>query len=98
MPATSSAAPASKCAVTTTPATTATVAELDKPLALDFDLAYAGFEEDLDEVLASGDPLGLSGHGADDGDELPAAEAFPVSRPGDLWVCGPHRVLCGNAS
>jgi len=74
------------------------VSELDELLALDFDLAYAGFEEDLDEVLASGDPLGLAGHGADDGDELPAAEAFPVSRPGDLWVCGPHRVLCGNAT
>ena len=21
-----------------------------------------------------------------------------MSRPGDLWVCGPHRVLCGNAT
>ena len=49
-------------------------------------------------MLASGEALGLAGHGADDGDELPAAEAFPVSRPGDLWVCGPHRVLCGNAT
>ena len=74
------------------------VAELDELLALDFDLAYAGFEEDLDELLASGEALGLAGHGADDGDELPAVEAFPVSRPGDLWVCGPHRVLCGNAT
>jgi DNA modification methylase len=74
------------------------VAELDELLALDFDLAYAGFEEDLGELFASGEALGLAGHGADDGDELPAAEAFPVSRPGDLWVCGPHRVLCGNAT
>jgi len=74
------------------------VAELDELLALDFDLAYAGFEEDLDEVLASGDALGLAGHGADDGDEVPAAEAFPVSRLGDLWICGKHRVLCGNAT
>jgi hypothetical protein len=22
---------------------------------------------------------------------------FPVSREGDLWLCGPHRVLCGDA-
>ena len=21
-----------------------------------------------------------------------------MSRAGDLWVCGPHRVLCGNAT
>ncbi len=23
---------------------------------------------------------------------------FPVTRAGDLWVCGPHRVLCGDAT
>lgn len=74
------------------------VAELDELLALDFDLVYAGFEEELGELLASGEALGLAGHGADDGDELPGVEAFPVSRAGDLWVCGPHRVLCGNAT
>ena len=22
----------------------------------------------------------------------------PVSRPGDLWLCGPHRVLCGDCT
>ena len=22
----------------------------------------------------------------------------PVSRMGDLWLCGPHRVLCGDAT
>ena len=74
------------------------VAELDELLAADFDLAYAGFEEELDEVLGSGDALGLSGHGADDGDEVPDVEQFPISRAGDLWLCGPHRVLCGNAT
>jgi DNA modification methylase len=74
------------------------VAELDELLGLDFDITYAGFEEDLDEVLASGDALGLAGHGADDADVVPAVEAFPVSRLGDLWICGPHRVLCGNAT
>ena len=74
------------------------VSELDELLAMDFDLVYAGFEEELGEVLASGDALGLTGHGADDGDDLPVAAEFPVSRAGDLWVCGPHRVLCGNAT
>ena len=23
---------------------------------------------------------------------------MPVSVPGDLWLCGPHRVLCGDAT
>ena len=74
------------------------VAELDELLGAGYGLKYAGFEEDLEEVLASGEALGLSGHGADDADEVPDVEAFPVSRPGDLWICGPHRVLCGNAT
>jgi hypothetical protein len=46
------------------------VAELDALLGLDFDITYAGFEEDLEEVLASGDALGLAGHGADDADHV----------------------------
>jgi hypothetical protein len=27
---------------------------------------------------------------------LPLPE-IPVSRPDDLWLCGPHRMLCGDA-
>jgi DNA modification methylase len=27
----------------------------------------------------------------------PEQGAVAVSRPGDLWICGTHRVLCGNA-
>jgi hypothetical protein len=74
------------------------VAELDELLAMDFDLVYAGFEQELGEVLASGEVLGRSGHGVDDAEEVPEAAEFPVSRAGDLWVCGPHRVLCGTAT
>lgn len=29
--------------------------------------------------------------------ELPAADARAVSRLGDLWHVGPHRILCGNS-
>ncbi|EAQ26838.1 site-specific DNA-methyltransferase [Roseovarius sp. 217] len=28
----------------------------------------------------------------------PAPPAHPVSRPGDLWCLGPHRLLCGDAT
>ena len=31
-------------------------------------------------------------------DEAPEPPADPVSRPGDLWACGQHRVLCGDAT
>src|SRR5947209_3095205 len=30
-------------------------------------------------------------------DDIPAVVAAPVSRPGDLWVLGSHRLLCGDA-
>ena len=31
-------------------------------------------------------------------EETPEVPAEPVSRPGDLWLLGPHRVLCGDAT
>ena len=34
----------------------------------------------------------------DDADEAPEPPADPISRPGDLWICGEHRVLCGDAT
>jgi hypothetical protein len=42
----------------------------------------------------------LLGADDDDGDpdEAPAPPAEPISRPGDLWICGEHRVLCGDAT
>ena len=41
----------------------------------------------------------LDGRGVDQEDELPPidAAAAPVSRPGDLWLLGEHRLLCGDA-
>jgi len=59
----------------------------------DVDLALLGFDEsDLDRLLAG------TLDEADDADEAPAPPADPVSRPGDLWICGEHRVLCGDAT
>ena len=34
----------------------------------------------------------------DHDDEAPEPPADPISRPGDLWICGEHRVLCGDAT
>jgi len=59
----------------------------------DFDLELTGFDEaELDRLLA-----GTLGD-ADAADEAPEPPADPVSRPGDLWICGEHRVLCGDAT
>src|SRR5579859_2326709 len=59
---------------------------------LDFDLALTGFDPfEIDEFLFgdSDDP------NADVAPDVPGA---PVTRTGDLWLCGPHRVQCGNAT
>jgi DNA modification methylase len=57
-----------------------------------FDLDLLGFDDaELDRLLLTQiEP----DEGADDVPELPAE---PVSRPGDMWICGEHRVLCGDA-
>ncbi|MFO0450797.1 MAG: site-specific DNA-methyltransferase [Pseudomonadota bacterium] len=58
-----------------------------------FDLELLGFDEDeLDRLLAGTQEEPPAG------DEAPAPPADPVTRPGDLWICGTHRVLCGDAT
>jgi len=58
----------------------------------DFDLSLTGFDtKELDDLLA--DP-------ADDAaaDAAPPLPANPVTRLGDLWLCGPHRILCADCT
>ena len=59
---------------------------------LGFDLALTGFDQDeLDRLLVVEHDLDA------DPDEAPEPPAEPISRPGDLWICGEHRVLCGDS-
>jgi DNA modification methylase len=58
------------------------------------DLDVLGFSgRELDQLLAAAD-------GGDDAalDEAPPLPNVPITRPGDLWICGAHRVLCGDAT
>ena len=63
---------------------------------LDFDLEAIGF--DLPEIDLRIQSLEEGGAQQEpDIVELPSASAAPVSKPGDLWQLGRHRLLCGNA-
>ena len=58
-----------------------------------FDLGITGFSDDeLAEILASIAPPAV------EEPPLPPLPAEPVTRPGDLWLLGSHRVLCGDAT
>ncbi|MEO1997901.1 MAG: DNA modification methylase [Planctomycetaceae bacterium] len=82
---------------------TATIAEWDYDLlpieladlqGVEFDLDLLGFDQDaLAKLLDPGVKEGLT-----DPDDVPAPPDEAVTQPGDLWVLGDHRLLCGDSS
>ena len=52
-------------------------------------------DDDLAALLAAGMDNGEALEGEDDVPDIPED---PVSRPGDLWVLGNHRLICGDAT
>jgi DNA modification methylase len=62
----------------------------------DFDVSLTGFDADaLAELLADEDG---SGDGETDDDAVPEITETPISRPGDVWLLGGHRLLCGDST
>ena len=60
----------------------------------DFDMDLMGFTSDELDRLINGD----AGGGLTDDDAVPETPQEPVSRPGDLWILGNHRLLCGDST
>jgi len=61
---------------------------------LDFDLSLTGFDDDeLNKLLVEAVNEGLV-----DEDEAPPPPDEPISRLGDIWQLGSHRVMCGDST
>ena len=66
--------------------------ELGELAELGTDLGSLGFEAlELDALLGNELPDPRE-------EETPEPPVVPVSRPGDLWLLGPHRLLCGSST
>ena len=59
---------------------------------MNFDLTLTGFDSlEIDKLL-------LQFQGEDNNQPVPVDPPEPVSARGDLWICGEHRTLCGDAT
>ena len=58
-----------------------------------YDLEITGFDPDELDKLLAGDSDGLT-----DEDAVPEVEEKVITQPGDMWVCGNHRLLCGDSN
>lgn len=65
-------------------------AEMAEMQALGIDLTQTGFDEGEVEELLKPPPQ-------TEDDDVPAPPAKPTSAPGDVWLLGPHRVMCGDS-
>jgi hypothetical protein len=67
------------------------LAELQK---MNVDLDVTGFSaEEILRLLEPSTPVGLT-----DPDDIPEPPDEPTTRPGDLWLLGRHRLLCGDSA
>jgi DNA modification methylase len=68
--------------------------ELADLQACNYDLGLLGFDaEDLARLLDPGVTDGLC-----DPDDVPAPPDAATTQPGDLWILGDHRLVCGDSS
>ncbi|MFZ6762225.1 site-specific DNA-methyltransferase [Pseudoroseomonas sp. WGS1072] len=68
-------------------------AELADLAGLGADLSLSGFSAEEVAALTAEDTAGLT-----DPDDVPEAPAAPVSRLGDVWQLGRHRLVCGDST
>lgn len=68
--------------------------ELDAIKALDFDLTITGFElDELDQIMGINDLDKI-----EEDDYEPSLPEEPYTEPGDLWILGKYRLMCGSST
>jgi DNA modification methylase len=82
---------------------TATIADWDMDLlpleiadlkGMEFDIGLLGFGQDeLAKLMGTDAAEGLC-----DRDSVPEPPTEPITKPGDLWILGEHRLLCGDST
>jgi DNA modification methylase len=83
----------------------------DNKLAMNADWDEEMLKVELDDLHMEGFDVGMLGFDADElskamklddkevvEDEIPEPPAEPVTKPGDLWLLGEHRLLCGDST
>lgn len=71
--------------------------ELGSLIELDFDIPAIGFEPSEIEIIL-GEAAQCNPDGTDDDDDaVPVLEDIAVTRRGDVWQLGLHRLVCGDA-
>jgi DNA modification methylase len=69
--------------------------ELTELRELGFNLDLTGFSPEEWDALINGDE---AKDGLTDDDAVPEVPETPVSKTGDIWVMGEHKLLCGDAT
>lgn len=72
-------------------------AEMLQQLSEEHDISPWFEQDDLDALLQEAEQLDPV-EGNTDPDEVPEPPAEPITKTGDLWILGTHRLLCGDAT
>jgi DNA modification methylase len=60
----------------------------------DFDLSAIGFDiDDMNEMIGDKNKVGLT-----DPDDVPEPPKVPITKLGDIWQLGNHRLMCGDST
>ena len=70
--------------------------ELSELQDMAYDMSMTGFEAAEIEDLLGDAPAGTEG--LTDADEVPEVQEDPVTRAGDIWLLGKHRLMCGDST